>query len=329
MTGWRRGSALAGLTALVVAAVTVMSPAPATASEKVDGRTLFRFTDPEIIESSGLVDTGDEVLTVNDSGAGAVLYAVDPASGDTLRRTTYTDRDVVDVEALAPGRGGSVWVGDIGDNEAARSSITAYRLAQGGETAAAYELSYPGGPRDAEALLVHPRNGRLFVVSKTVFGGVVYAAPPRLEAGTSHRLRRFATVEGLVTDGAFLPDGRHVVLRSYGSASVYTFPGFDLRGTVSLPAQRQGEAISVGPDGRVLLSSEGRNAPVLEVELPGSLVDVAASESPVSPRPSEGSRVPGVGGNLVPSQDLLSNAWVRLGAAGLAALGLLLLVRRR
>lgn len=328
MTGWRRGSALAGLALLVVAVASVAPSVPATASEKVDGRTLFRFTDPEIIESSGLVDTGAEVLTVNDSGAGAVLYAVDPASGDTVRSTTYTDREVVDVEALAPGRNGTTWVGDVGDNEAARSSITVYRLPRVRDRSAAFELTYPGGARDAEALLVHPRSGRLFVVSKSVFGGVVYAAPRRLEAGTSHRLRQFAQVEGLVTDGAFLPDGRHVVLRSYGSATVYTFPAFELRGTVTLPPQEQGEAIAVGPDGRVLLSSEGRGTPVLEVELPESWVADSPSGSPSSARPSaanDGSEdeVDGL------PQDLLSSTWVRVGAAGLAGLALLLLVRRR
>ncbi len=328
MTGWRRPRQQGVVAVLLVAAATLLVPGSATASEKVESRTLFRFTDPEIIESSGLVDTGAEILTVNDSGAGPVLYAVDPASGDTVRSTTYTDRDVVDVEALAPGRGGSTWVGDIGDNAAARSSITVYRIPKGRERATSYELTYPGGARDAEALLVHPRSGRLFVVSKTIFGGVVYAAPRRLEAGTSHRLRRFAQVKRLVTDGAFLPDGRHVVLRTYGSASVYTFPAFEHRGTVTLPPQQQGEAIAVGPDGRVLLSSEGRNAPVLEIELPESLVAASPSESPSRARPSaanDGSEdeVDGL------PQDLLSSTWVRVGAAGLAGLALLLLVRRR
>ena len=34
-------------------------------------------------------------------------------------------------------------------------------------------LEYPSGPADAEALLAHPDDGRLFVVTKDVFGGTV------------------------------------------------------------------------------------------------------------------------------------------------------------
>jgi hypothetical protein len=255
-------------------------------SAEVDHRTLFRFADRDILESSGLVDAGSVVYTMNDSGAGPLLYAVDPASGETTGVTAYTSDAVVDVEALAPAGRRDVWVGDIGDNFGRRPSVSVYRVRPGGGEVPGIGLTYPGGARDAEALLAHPVTGRLYVVSKTVFGGVVYEAPRSLRPGTSHRLRTFARVPGLVTDGAFFPDGRHVLLRGYGTASVFTFPGFDLRGTITLPAQRQGEGVSVGRDGRILLSSEGLHAPVLEVELPAALVEEVAPR-PVEPPPSE------------------------------------------
>ena len=236
MTGWR--SPLAA--ALVLLGLGV--PGGAAAAEG-DGEPLFAFADREIAESSGLVDAGDVVHTVNDSGSGPVLYTVDVSTGATTGRTTYTDGEVVDVEALAPGRDRTVWVGDIGDNAASRDSVSLYRVRPGQGGAARLDLTYPDGPRDAEALLAHPRTGRLFVVSKTVFGGTVYAVPAGAAPGETTTLREFARVTGLVTDGAFLPDGRHVVLRSYGTATVYSFPGFEPRGTVALPEQRQGEAI--------------------------------------------------------------------------------------
>ena len=97
-------------------------------------------------------------------------------------------------------------------------------------------------------------------MSKAVFGGTVYAAPRHLRPDRQNRLRAFARVPGLVTDGTFFPDGRHVLLRTYGTASVYTFPGFELVGTVTLPSQPQGEGISVSSTGRVLVSSEGVHA---------------------------------------------------------------------
>ena len=251
---------------------------------------LFTIADDDVFESSGLVDTGDRVYTVNDSGDDAVVYGLDPRSGRTVSRTTYAD-SVDDVEALAPGRGGGLWVGDIGDNRGRRDELSVYRVRRAGGEAPRYPLTYPDGPHDAESLLVHPPTGRLFVVSKSPFGGTVYAAPNVLRAGRANPLRAFARVAGLVTDGAFFPDGRHVVMRTYSTASVYTFPGFELTGTVRLPAQRQGEGISVAPTGRVLISSEGVHAHVLRVSLPRSFTSAAPGAGPAGPPPS--TRPPG------------------------------------
>lgn len=283
MTGWPSAMALAAL-------LLIGTPGAAAAAEE-SGRPLFAFTDPEIAESSGLVDTGDVVYTANDSGSGPVLYAVDPRSGDTTDRTTYTPDEVEDVEALAPGPAGTVWVADVGDNQRSRETVSLYRARPGAAVAAPrLDLVYPDGPRDAETLLAHPSSGRLFVVSKTVFGGTVYAVPGDARPGGPVRLRRFAQVPGLVTDGAFLPDGRHVVLRSYATATVYTFPGFEARGSFDLPEQRQGEAVSINPTGRVLLSSEGVGAEVVRIEIPPRLTrdpQPAAPSSGASATPSD------------------------------------------
>ncbi len=273
MTGW--AEATAGVVAAVVAGA-------------VPSSVLFTFADREIAESSGLVDAGRVVFTVNDSGSGPLLYGVDALTGETTSRTTYTSDEVVDVEALAPGPRGDVWVGDIGDNGAARDVVTVYRVRPDTDTSSRLDLRYPDGPRDAETLLSHPRTGRLFVVSKNVFGGTVYAVPRDARPGGTVTMRRFAQVPGLITDGAFLPDGKHVVLRGYGSATVLSFPDFQVRGTVQLPEQRQGEAIAVGRNGRVLLSSEGAGTDVLEVELSADLT-ATPSASP-SPAPQDPTR---------------------------------------
>lgn len=341
MTGWRDRSRRpgvvlgAGLAALLALGCTPHAVA-ASDGEKVEHRTLFAFADRAILESSGLVDTGRVVYTVNDSGSGPVLYAVDPRTGETTGTTTYSDEDVEDVEALAPGRRGTVWVGDLGDNFERRDAIDVYRVTPGRPDAARYGLTYPDGPRDAETLLAHPRTGRLFVVSKTVFGGVVYAAPRSLEPGATHRMRRFAQVPGLLTDGAFFPDGRHVVLRGYGGASVYTFPGFELRGSVTLPPQKQGEGLSVSPAGRVLVSSEGVGSEVLEVKLPAALTSPRATGNPSGP-PQPGhatnGRSPSEGGPAATSTESSSAVWGLSAAAsmlaGLVFLGLVLWVQRR
>jgi hypothetical protein len=114
----------------------------------------------------------------------------------------------------------------------------------------------------------------------------VYAAPRALVPGSrANRLQAYARVGGLVTDGSFLPDGRHVVLRTYTSASVYTFPAFQLVGTVRLPSQPAGEAISVSRSGRTLLSSEGIHARVLQVRLPARLTSPPTAAATRAPSP--------------------------------------------
>lgn len=280
MTAWRSAVVVA-----LLSAVTIPSSARATADGPAPSHRLFTIADEDIFESSGLVDEGRTVYTVNDSGDDAVVYAIDPRSGKTTGRITYADA-VDDVEALAPGRGESLWAGDIGDNRQRRDDIAVYRVRPGDRDAPRFTLGYPDGSHDAETLLVHPRDGRVFVVSKSVFGGTVYAAPEPLHDAATNRLRVFAHVGGLVTDGSFFPDGRHVVLRTYGTASVYTFPGFALTGTVRLPAQPQGEGISVSTSGRVLISSEGVHSDVLQVSLPRSFTTTARVSRPSGPAPS-------------------------------------------
>jgi hypothetical protein len=243
----------------------------AVGAEPDEGRVVFTFADPEIVESSGLVASGDRVWTVNDSGDTGRVFTVDAETGETVG-TTYWADGPDDVEALAPGGPGAVWVADIGDNPASRDAVRVTRVPVGdGDRTVdeeTFDLVYPDGARDAEALLVDPVTGRLHVVTKGVFAGEVYAAPPELADAAPNRLGRVGQVVGLVTDGAFFPDGRHVVLRTYSRATVYTFPDLQSLGSWDLPDQQQGEGIAVTPDEEVLLSSEGQGTEVLEVQVP-------------------------------------------------------------
>ncbi len=272
---------------VVVSSALLVLASPGAAAETAKRpEVVFRF-DEQITESSGLVDLGRRVLTVNDSGDDAIVYAVDPGSGATVGRTTYAD-EVADVEALTVGPGGDLWVGDIGDNSRTRTSVRVHRLdgvpsgTQSGDRrveATTYDLVYRGGPRDAETLLLSPR-GRLHVVSKGLLGGEVYQAPRVLREDQPNVLRPVADVGGQITDGAWFPDGRHVVLRDYRDAFVYdTTDDWRYVGRVPLPPQQQGEGLAVRPDGSLLVSSEGKRQPVLEVPLPSEL---AAAMRPAS-----------------------------------------------
>lgn len=297
-----------------------------------DGDVVVRFQDPAIVESSGLVVTGDLMVTVNDSGDSARVFAVDPGTGRTVGVTSW-DADPTDLEALAPAGPGQVWAADIGDNARARSSVTVTRLPVGRSVAEvageSFELAYPDGPEDAEALLAHPVTGRLYVATKGAFGGSLLEAPATLSDEGTNRLRRIGRAPGLVTDGAFFPDGRHLVLRGYGTATVLTFPGLEEVDSFPLPAQQQGEGIAVAPDGGVYLSSEGARSPVLRVALPASVEAAVKGTGTHSTEPTESTDpAPRAPDRPDPSEeeDTTRDPWPWLvgGLLGLVGVGVLL-----
>jgi hypothetical protein len=139
-----------------------------------------------------------------------------------------------------------------------------------------------------------------------------------------NRLQQVGHVLPIATDGAFFPDGRHLLVRSYSSAAVYGWPSLQRIGTFDLPPQRQGEGIAVATDGRVYLSSEGLHSPVLEIALPPEIraATAPASSSP-SPSPSAG---PAVGEQAASDGGTSRDPWpwVLGGALGVGVLLVLL-----
>ncbi|PWN02035.1 hypothetical protein DJ010_16020 [Nocardioides silvaticus] len=249
----------------------------------VEGEVVFAFADPDIVESSGLIAHDGLFATVNDSGDGGRVFTVDPADGATVAETTW-DGAPADVESMALTPEGDVLVGDTGGNISPRDSVEVYRVPFGQDGAVdptTYELTYPDGTHDSEALLIHPGTGQVLVVAKE-FIGRLYAAPLDLDPDRPNRLKELDDeVLPITTDGAFFPDGNHLVLRGYVKAAVYTWPSLDQVGEeFYLPDQEQGEGIAVGDDGSVYLSSEGTNSEVLRIRLPAEVRDAMAGPEP-------------------------------------------------
>ncbi len=311
------------------------------------GDEVTRFQDPEIVESSGLAVVGGLLVTTNDSGDSGRLFAVDPVSGETVG-VTHWSAEPEDVEALAPAGGDEVWVGDIGDNGAERESVSVARVPVGRGSrdvdVPTYELVFPEGARDAESLLADPATNQLFVISKGLFGGAVYAAPGRLSADRPNRLTEVGPVLPVATDAAFFPDGRHVIVRAYSEAAVYSWPDLELLDRFGLPRQQQGEGIAVDlTDGTVYASSEGLRAPVLRIALPAAvrraMTADTASPSPTpsdslepSPEPSpEPSETPPPGsrqGTELPEQDVGARSAWGWAVGGLLGLGIVVVLVR-
>jgi hypothetical protein len=277
-----RDRILAGL--VVVPFLLGAAAAPVDRSDVV-----FSFQDSDIIESSGLVVVDGLVVTTNDSGDTGRVFAVDPASGRTVSEIAWED-DPTDVEALAPDGHDGVWAGDIGDNSESRDTIQVADVPVGADDAevdpVVYDLAYPDGPHNAETLMTDPGTGRMYIATKETLGGTLYAAPARLSPDHVNELEPLGDVLPIATDGAFLRDGKHFVVRNYAVAAVYAFPSLEKVDQFQLPSQQQGEGLAVDADGSLLLSSEGLHSDVLRVDLPTSGPSTSPSASPsTSPSP--------------------------------------------
>ncbi|MFI6295796.1 hypothetical protein ACIBEJ_29655 [Nonomuraea sp. NPDC050790] len=280
----------------VLACALPAAPAMAAADEAEE--KLFTFRDARITESSGLAvsPTHDGIYyTHNDSAAAPQFFAVDGA-GRTKAAFRVSGAQARDWEAMAaskdPATGrGVLWFADIGDNlDGAWPDISIYKVMEPatlrGATVPAvrYRFRYADGARNAEGIMVHPRTGRLSVVSKE-FSGAVYQAPLKLRTGRVNILRKVAAAPMMATDAAYAPDGSSYVVRTYFSATLYR-PSGDVITKVSMPPLDQAESIAYTGDGRALLTgSEGARSPLYRVPLPERAL--ASSPSKATPAPSK------------------------------------------
>jgi len=258
-----------------------------------------------IVESSGLAAsrlTPGVYWTHNDSGDGPYIFALN-ARGGSLGVWRVAGADARDWEDIAAGPGPQagksyLYIGDIGDNSEVRANIVVYRVPEPVPTPAdatstkakakltdpgeVIRLRYPDGKHDAEALLVHPQTGNLYVVTKVLLGNPgVYEATAPLTVGLATTMKLVGTLKvpsllgGVITGGTISPDGRRVALCDYFQAYEMVLPrrssqfdeiwkqGFT---AIDLGRRTQGEAIAYRLDGKALLAtSEGRSSPLIQV----------------------------------------------------------------
>lgn len=209
-----------------------------------------------LVETSGLVASVQHAGLLwahNDSGAEAGIHALELDGSDRgfFAIEGVAVRDTEDV-ALANGR---IHLGDIGDNNRARDTITIHVFDEptpedpGTVTpidgVTTINARYPDGATDAEALLVDPVTDEIIIFSKDLDDGEaltrIYTVPR--ETGTAEPVTMtlvgsidvFALTSqsptisitsvlfpGQVTAADISPDGSVVAVRTYGS--LWLFP---------------------------------------------------------------------------------------------------------
>lgn len=259
-------------------------------------RTLATIGVPGLVEASGLVAatrTPDLLFALNDSGNPPELFAFSALDGAAAGRWTVAGATNRDWEELARGpcpdapAESCLYVADVGDNAAARETVTVYVIAEPVPgtpeplpVRSEFSFAWEGGPLDVEALVVHPQDGSVWAIGKArrADGHPVFRwRPGETTAARIGTLTSEAEGDGLVTGAALDATGTRLAVRTYTTlqerrlpagrpfeemfvAPAVTLPGFG-PGTAAL--EQQGEAVAYAADGRTLLTtSEGAGPPL-------------------------------------------------------------------
>ncbi|MGV9296447.1 hypothetical protein [Amycolatopsis sp. NPDC003676] len=283
---------------LALTAVLMLAGAvPAVAAPAPSPETLCQVTDKRLNELSGLVSDGEHWYAINDGGTKVQVFVLDRKC--QVKDVLTDPTDPYDVEDLARGKDGTLWLSDTGDNRAKRETVALLELKPSGGAAVVHRLTYPDGPHDTEALVLD-QSGTPFLVTKDLLGtSKVYKpsgplatpGPTKLEQVGTLRVRSTDTPGGpvgsfgsaLITGGATSADGKVIALRTYTDAYLYAAPDGDVAAAlqrepvrIPLPNEKQGEAIAFEPDGTLLSASEGVGEPVRAIKNATALVTAKA-----------------------------------------------------
>ncbi len=219
-------------------------------------------------------DDGNTVYAINTDGRVVAVMALTGAAADNF-------------EDLAVGPcpdGTCLFAGNIGDNNAGYSARQIHRFAEpeldaaGAEQSVAIDVEtivfdYADGPHNAEALLVHPTSGDLYIVTKAATAGVYKIAAADATTSGTRTFEKVGTIDlALVTGGDLHPCGTRAILRNLGGiyelrlpAGAPSFDGIWSEDPTTLPrptGEGQGEAVGYDRDGLgYVLTYEG-DAPV-------------------------------------------------------------------
>lgn len=240
--------------------------------EPLGGATAFgagvsqgQVTASALSELSGLVASQKypgKLWTVNDQRGTDTVYLIDE-QGNYAGSVVLFGSQLLDTEGLAVGprrgmEGSFVFAGDIGDNFASRVDVLVYSFSESFAQNANVDepvflgpmdydyfvLTYPDGPRDAEAMLVDPLTGDLVVITKEATESRIYRAPAASLTHSETVTLEYMGLSELREPSAadISPDGLEILLRNEDRALVYTRAVGE---SVAAALQRPGQAAPV------------------------------------------------------------------------------------
>ena len=195
-----------------------------------------------LTEASGVVashNNANVLWTHNDSGHPAQVFAID-TQGRLLG--TYGIPGNTDNEDIAIGPGpvpnvSYLYVGDIGDNSSDRTNgIKIYQIPEpfvyerqytnpvtrtmkGART---ITLTYPDGPRNAEAMFVDPITGDLFIATKETTSRLYTAPKSQMDTNNAFNLTFVRTINFTVPSAADIsPSGNEILVRRENVANLW------------------------------------------------------------------------------------------------------------
>jgi hypothetical protein len=268
-------------------------------------KIIGKIKSADITESSGLAASRcqENVLwTHNDSGDDAYIFALD-LSGDNLGTWRIANTENIDWEDIASYKDKAgkcfIYIGEIGDNKLRRHEHAVIRVAEPSISDATKSFSkknsltidafevvrfvYPDFDQDAETLMVEPKSGDIYVVTKRVSGpSGVYRVKTNFgnteiqHAEKVTELSVPAIPNGFVTGGDISPDGRRMVICDYAQAYEWSLPENIVQfddiwkqepSRIDLGKRNGGESVCYSANGTsIFSSSEGRNSPLIEVK---------------------------------------------------------------
>jgi hypothetical protein len=282
----------------------LIEPAAAKKADKIPPGTVSQIKDERIKESSGLALSAlhnDLVYTINDRGTTPLIYAITLSTGEVVGTADISGLNVEDTESIAVDAEGTMWLGDLGDNDHVRQNVAIFSFPEPGRGAKTiskanrYPVKFPDGPVDVEGMLVHPSTSRIHLVSKIRDGAGTVFELPELKPGkaaTAADLKVQAPTA--VTDAAYTHGGDKALLRTNDDLWVYNPTTWEPIVQQDTPKLKQGESVVAERGGRTVLNgSEGKNSPIVRFAIPSetSAAGVGSDATPAAAASSAGKQI--------------------------------------